>query len=289
LIKANQKAAIPWAWKIFATGMSSIKRIPLTENLNTLDKISSQLPNGVYTTFRTFGCDKVLPLEPQFARLEKSAALVSHSIFLNRQVIRKALREALEPCAEQEMRIRLTLDLSERPGTIYLSAERLITPLPSDYEYGVSAVTIRAQRENPKAKQTNFLLEAEKVRDELQRNVNEILMVDEVGDVLEGLTSNFFGVKQGEVWTEDERVLPGIVRSMVLKEARTAGIKAHFQAINLSEISILEEALLTSASRSVLPVREIDGQTIGTGKPGSITRKLMDLYDQSIQRQLESV
>jgi len=277
-------------WQIWnPSSFSKIEEIKFDGNSFTLDELSSRLPNGIYTTFRTFGHNKLLPLEPQFLRLEESASLMKKPILLNRGLIRDALREVVKLCQEQEMRIRLTVDLANQPGTIYISLEKLITPKSEDYENGVNTVTRRAERKNPKAKQTSFLRDAERIRDEVLENINEVLLVNGKGQILEGLSSNFFAIKKGEIWTEDKQVLSGIVRSIILKEATTAGVRIHLAPVYISEIESLEEAFLTSASRSVLPIQKIDGQFVGTGRSGHITKKLIVLYQQRIKKMLEEL
>lgn len=277
-------------WQILnPSNLSKIEEIKFHGNASTLDELSSRLLYGVYTTFRTFGHNKLLPLEPQFLRLEESARLMKKPILLNRGLIRDALREVVKLSQEQEMRIRLTVDLANQPGTVYISLETLITPKLVDYENGVNTVTRRAKRKNPKAKQTSFLRDAEIIRDEVSENINEVLLVNSKGQILEGLSSNFFAIKKGEIWTEDKQVLSGIVRSIVLEEATAAGVRIHLAPVYISEIDSLEEAFLTSASRSVLPIQKIDGQFVGTGRPGYITKKIIALYQQRIQKMLDEI
>lgn len=268
---------------------SKIEVVTVDGRSSTLDEISSRLPNGVYTTFRTFKHNKLLPLEPHFRRLEESATLINKPIIINRTLIRDALREVVKLSQEQELRIRLTIDLDNLPATIYISKEPLISPKLVDYENGVITVTRKSERNNPKAKLTSFLQFAKKLREEVPRNVNDVLLVNSEGQILEGLSSNFFAVIKGEIWTEDEQVLSGIVRSVVLEEATTAGVRIHLTAVHNSEIESLEEAFLTSASRLVLPIQKIDSHLVGTGKPGQITKKLIGLYQRRIQRMLEEI
>jgi branched-chain amino acid aminotransferase len=278
-------------WRVLAPGRSS--KIELIQNVGpllTLNEISAKLPPGVYTTIRTFECHKSLPLDPQFSRLEESAALMNVSVApIDRNHIRAALREAMQLYQDQDKRIRLTLDLEDRPGTIYISIEPLTMPRPADYTKGVITLTGMGERRNPKAKYTSFISFAEKTRDQIPENVNEVLLVNSKGQILEGLSSNFFAVRQNEIWTDDQNVLSGIVRSMVLEVARIARIPVHLTAIQNSELKSIEEAFLTGTSRSVLPIHKINEQIVGTGKPGPITKKLMDDYHQMIQRQVQEI
>ena len=81
---------------------------------------------------------------------------------------------------------------------------------------GVKVRTHSLHRENPKAKSTEFVGQADKVRANIGPDVNEIVMVGPDGRMLEGLSSNFFAIKDGVIWTEDEAVLPGLTRKVVL-------------------------------------------------------------------------
>lgn len=269
--------------------LSKIEDVIIEEKTSSLDEISSRFPNGVFTTFRTFQHNKILLLESHFRRLEESATLLNRPIILNRTLIKDALREVIKLSKEQELRIRLTIDLDNLPVTIYISKEPLITPNLEDYENGVITVTRKTVRNNPKAKLTSFLQYAKKIRDDVPNNVKEVLMVNSEGQILEGLSSNFFAIINGEIWTEDKHVLSGIVRSVILELASTAGVRIHLSAIYISEIESLEEAFLTSTSRLVIPIQKIDSHLVGTGKPGQITKKLMGLYQRRIQRVLKEI
>lgn len=247
------------------------------------------LPGGVYTTFRTFEGHKTLPLEAHFQRLEESASLLKTPVYLKPKAIKQILHEAVQNFPAQESRIRLTVDLEQNHGTVYISLEPLQLPPAEDYENGVWVVTYQFQRENPRAKRTTFISVTDSIRQELPKTANEGLMVDQNGDILEGFSSNFFAVKEGEIWTSDEEILPGITRSLVLQAAQRKHIKVQFKTVNLSDIPFLEEAFITSSSRAVLPVRQINNYIIGNGKPGTITRTLSSVYCQEIRSMLVEI
>ena len=61
----------------------------------------------------------------------------------------------------------------------------------------------------------------------------------------------------------------------------------NFQPVHISELPALQEAFITSSSRGVLPVSQIDAARIGAGKPGPLTRRLRQAYDEIILEQLE--
>jgi len=247
------------------------------------------LPGGVYTTLRTYDQDYLLPLEDHIRRLEESAALVDCPVHLEKAeilvIIRQALQVFRQGMGKADVRIRLSVDLENEPGALYLGLEPLSTPTEQDYQFGVKVVTRRLQRENPRAKQTAFIHTADKVRKAIPADVNEALLVDESGAVLEGLSSNFFAVKQGELWTASEGVLSGITRQLVLDAAHQAELIIHLGSVQIAELAALEEAFITSASRSVLPIRQIDGDRL-PASPGPLTQMISRLYWERIRQQL---
>jgi branched-chain amino acid aminotransferase len=183
----------------------------------------------------------------------------------------------------------VTIDLEQQHGTMYIAVEDLKTPSPEDYIHGVRVVTCNLRRDNPKAKLTSFIAQADKVRQEFNSDIHEALIVDEDGFILEGLSRNFFGIRKGVLYTAKDVVLSGITRALVLDEALKDGINVEFSPIHLNEISLLDGAFLTSASRGVLPIHSINNHVIGDGKPDRITRRLSYLYEQRICQEVEEI
>jgi branched-chain amino acid aminotransferase len=255
----------------------------------SLDEGARLLPAGGYTTFRTFGRTHVLRLQNHFQRLEETARLAGKAVLIDQSRLRRGLRYALAAYPAGETRVRVVLDLERQPGTLYLLVEGLLTPKPEAYENGACVVTRRMQRNNPKAKLTNFIETASSIRRELPVGIEEAIMIGEDGRVLEGLSSNFFAVLDGAIWTADQGVLSGITRSFVLDVVKAEGIPLQLEALPQADLNGLEEAFITSASRAVLPVVEIDGRPVANGKPGPITRRLLQGYLNRLVQDLEVV
>ncbi len=248
------------------------------------------LPQGAYTTLRSYGRTGALLFDKHVDRLEESSRLLGHSLHLPRAAIRHALCELLQ--AQQweeaeESRVRLTLDCSVAVGDLWISLEPLTVPSAGEMASGVAVLTRSMQRHNPRAKDNAFLESSREARTLLGGRINEVLMVDPGGHILEGLSSNFFGVRRGTVFTAEEGVLPGLTRSLVLEEADRAGIPLCLEAILLEDVPTLDEAFVSSTSRAVLPVVEIDGQAIGGGSPGSVTLRLAEQYHARLAREVE--
>jgi branched-subunit amino acid aminotransferase/4-amino-4-deoxychorismate lyase len=93
-------------------------------------------------------------------------------------------------------------------------------------------------------------------------------------------------VQDDALHTEDDRVLPGITRALVL-EVVDAQIPVARRAVRLDELPRLREAFITSASREVLPVVRIDGRAVGEGGVGPRTRAIMRRFAALTHREAE--
>ncbi len=268
----------PKTWLLPASHPQNLIPISSHPDAKNLDEISHSLPQGAYTTFRTFGRTHAIQLDRHLSRLEESAEIIGFKPSLDRALVRRAILDAVAAFQDGEARIRLTLDLSREPGDVYISIEALVTPAEQQVLSGVSVITQRMQRQNPKAKLTDFISSASGVRREMPEGVYEAIMVDENGRFLEGLSSNFFAIGGGELWTADEGVLPGITRSLVLEEAEKMGLVIHLKGFPADQIAAINEAFITSSTRAVLPVTAINDFRIGDGRPGPITKALLERY-----------
>lgn len=247
----------------------------------SLGAASSALPEGSYTTLRTYAGDRVLRLEQHVRRLQES---LKSKAPLEVADVRAALAQALERTGHRESRLRLTFG----PPRLFVSVEPF-EPLPaSGYREGVRCVTVALQRENPHAKHTGFIATAARAYSQLPAGVDEALMVAEDGAILEGLSSNFFAVKGGALHTEDARVLKGVTRAIVLEVAE-ALLPIRKQAVRRGQLESVSECFLTSVSREILPVVEIDDRLIGDGKPGPRTRELIRRFAELVVREAESL
>jgi branched-chain amino acid aminotransferase len=268
------------AWRISPT-----QNRKLELETSSLDEFTRQLPDpdGYYSTFRTFdGCTRVLGLTAHLQRLygPVSTPEVSES-FLRRQLL-----TLLEPYRPNEARVRVTMT---RHGEVYVAIEPR-TPLPRQiYETGVAVETTEIRRETPRLKSTAFITESDSERKHIaQEGIFEALLVKN-GNILEGMTSNFFYVKDNTLYTAQSDILLGITRKTVIEVARGRGVEVKFEPLNLDQLVTVDEAFITSSSRGIVPVVSIDKFTIGEGSPGQITKELSAAYDQYVMDHAESI
>jgi branched-chain amino acid aminotransferase len=245
---------------------------------------SSALPEGAYTTLRTYGGRGVVRLDQHLVRLEESAALQGRPGSIDPAAARRAIGSALDEAGPAESRLRLTF----APPRLFVAVEPF-APLPRrSYEEGVACVTLDVRRDNPRAKDTRFIATAQGAYGRLPAGVEEGLILGDDGALLEGLSSNFFAVLDGVLRTEEERALIGVTRSLVLEVAGGL-MPVERRAVRLDELPRVDEACLTSVSREVLPVVRVDGRPVGDGRVGPKVRTLMAAFAELVGREVETV
>ena len=111
------------------------------------------------------------------------------------------------------------------------------------------------------------------------RGMDDAWLVED-GRVTEGSSNNAYIVKDGVIVTRElsHDILHGITRAAVLRFASEAQMKVEERAFTIAEAQAADEAFVTSASAFVMPVVEIDGVAIGTGKPGAVAARLREIY-----------
>ena len=108
---------------------------------------------------------------------------------------------------------------------------------------------------------------------------DEALILDTNGYVSEGTGQNIFIVRDGVLMTPPlPSVLEGITRKSIMEMAGKVKIKVCETNFTRDEVYIADEVFFTGTAAEVTPVREVDGRTIGTGKPGPVTKKLQNLF-----------
>jgi branched-chain amino acid aminotransferase len=281
----------------------ALQAVDLPGEQLSLDQISAALPGGAYTTFRTYQVLKALRLENHLQRLVQTARLAGVSLSICQPGLRSAIRQALALYhagfftgnldeglpARQDVRLRLTIDLERQPGQAYLAIEPLCTPSPDEYQNGVSAITVSMERQLPEAKLTRFIQRSQPVRQSLSSGVNEVLMVDHNGNITEGLSSNFFAILNGQVMTAGHGILAGVTRSVVLECIQQQGIPLVLAPLSKDRIPELEEAFITSSSRGLLPLCQIDQTRISDGFPGPLTHQVMVAFESAVANQLQPI
>ena len=171
----------------------------------------------------------------------------------------------------------------------YISIEPLKVLPPEIYEKGVRVETTTLRRNDPRVKSTDFIAASTDERKHIAKEgIFEALLVKN-GRILEGMTSNFFYVAQGILCTAQRDILLGVTRTMVIRAARGRGVEVRYRALKLDQLSLVKEAFITSSSRGIVPVVQIDDARVGQGRVGEMTKMLMNAYDEYVMLHAELI
>ena len=137
---------------------------------------------------------------------------------------------------------------------------------------------ISARSVDPKAKNYHWNDLTMGLFGALDAGADSVLLVDDIGNVVEGPGFNVFCVKDGVLVTPAEGMLEGISRRTVIEMAASLGLPMQIRAIPAQELRAADEVFLSTSGGGVLPVTRVDGQSIGNAAPGDITGKLIEIY-----------
>lgn len=250
--------------------------------------------DGVFEGIRVYH-GRVFKLKEHLDRLLCSAKALLLDIPLSHAQLTRAV---VETCRVNRLRngyIRLvvtrgvgTLGLNpnrcKRPTVIIIAGSIQLYP-PELYERGMEIVTVATTRNlhnavNPAIKSLNYL---NNILAKIEANiagVEEAIMLNAEGYVAECTGDNLFIVKAGQLLTPPlyAGALYGITRATVMDLAREAGLPVVETNLTRYDLFNAEECFLTGSAAEIMPVVKVDGRTIGSGKPGPITRRLTDQY-----------
>lgn len=223
-----------------------------------------------------------------YARFQSSAKALGLSIPLDEAAALEAMRAVVRanaPAGRATVRMLLTGGVADG-GIVHVTGrERFfilaepMKPYPAAwYETGATAVTHPHKRALPQYKTIDYIA-AVNLQPKLAETKSAEVIYTHDGNVLECTGSNLFAVKDGTLVTPKDDVLFGITRKVTLEVAREAGIPVEERVLPLAELLDADEAFITSSFKDIVPLVAVDGSPIGSGSPGPVTRRLMQLFE----------
>jgi branched-chain amino acid aminotransferase len=250
--------------------------------------------DGIFEGIRAYN-GRVFKLKEHIDRLFYSAKAILLEIPMSHTELVKA---TVETCRKNKLRdgyIRLvvtrgvgTLGLNPRsckkPSVIIIAGKIQVYP-PALYARGMDIVTVPTTRNlhsalNPAIKSLNYLNNILAKIEANNAGVEEAVMLNAEGFVAECTADNLFIVKNGELFTPplSAGALYGITRQTVIELAQEAGLIVSEPDLTRYDLFNADECFLTGTGAELIPVVKIDGRVIGSGKPGALTRQLVEDY-----------
>ena len=256
--------------------------------------------DSVFEVFRTYGGVPFAERE-HLERLERSAERLMIPMPISLDALSSEVRATLDAAGEGPWYVRVVITRGTGPLTYDPSTAveplRVIIVAPlsmppvQHYERGIAVALLSASRPTDDvraagAKASNYLANLLAVHEAKQEGAQEALMLGKDGQILEGASSNIFVVKNGIVRTPEPQpgILVGITRATVLRAAEAEGIIIEQGEVQPESLFAADEAFITSSIREVMPVVSADGQAIGDGKPGPLTKRLHQGYLRAVAK-----
>ena len=251
---------------------------------------------GVYETMRSYNGQPFL-YDRHMRRLRRSADMLVLDVpFTDAQLadrIADTMTAAALNGAEAYIRVLLTRGIGELTydpkatpvPSVVVIVKPHIDPPPEAFANGVKVclspiLRNHPQSVNPMIKSNNLLNNALAMQEALRRGGTEALMRNYRGELTECSQSNIFIVKDGVLMTPPvgAGLLPGITREFVMEIAREVGIEARDETLRDDALFGADESFLTSTTKEIVPIVQVDERRIGTGSPGPVTRRLLAAF-----------
>lgn len=251
---------------------------------------------GVYETLRTYNGRPFL-YDRHMRRLRRSAEMIVLEVPFSDRELAERIQETTQAAnldgREVYIRVLVTRGIGE------LTYDPKATPIPSvviiikpnvdppseAFEKGVKVCLSPILRNhpgsvNPMIKSNNLLNNALAMQEALRRGGTEAIMRNYRGELTECTQSNVFIVKNGVALTPpvEAGLLPGITREFVFDVGREAGVEVREQVLHDNDLFAADECFLTSTTKEIVPIVQVDDGKIGTGAPGPVTKTLLERF-----------
>lgn len=246
--------------------------------------------DGVFEGIRVYN-SRVFELQTHIRRLYESAKVIRLEIPMTKDKLISAVEKTVEANEVIDGYIRLvvtrgigTLGLNPfvcENGRLFIIADSIQLYPEELYEKGMKIISATTVRNHPLAippqvKSLNYLNNILAKIEALDNNVPEAIMYNHEGYVAEATGDNVFIVRDGVIYTPPTEAgsLPGITRATVIRLAKKENLPVVEKNLTRFDLYVCDEFFLTGTAAEVIGIVEIDGRTIGDGRPGPVTKLL---------------
>lgn len=279
------------------------EKVFLNDKLVDIDKAGISVTDsgflygaGLFETMRSYN-GVVFSLKDHIDRLFFSARALSIKTY-DREYITDAIYKVLKANKLTDARLRLTITNGpmsqpeeDRKSTLLIAATKLRPYPPEYYKKGV-LVVLSPFRQNTAEptyghKTTSYFPRMIALQIAHQKRAAEALWFTVDNRLAEGCISNIFLVKDSILYTPpiETPVLAGVARKTVCQIALKNSIEFVEKNLYISNVLEADEAFLTNVIMQILPISSVEKHTVGTGKPGPMTKKLQKYFDEFIKSQ----
>lgn len=230
---------------------------------------------SVFETVRTYN-KKVFRLDDHLARLYVSADILGFKPKWDFKKTYEQVGKTLEHSKQwKEAKIRVILTKDD----LIIMVEKIKEKPEEMYKKGVKLVSFHGKRNLPHAKTLADCFSYVAKQYAVSAGAYEAVLVDPKTYVRECAYANIFWVDGGELYTTNKEILFGITRETVVELADYC----NFEGIKFKSLLNADEVFITQTTSGILPVSEINGQKIGNGRPGPVTKDLMKKFEKLVR------
>ena len=235
-------------------------------------------------------------LEEHLARLERSLGETRIRNPYSRAQWRAHIYALIDaqPFEDQGIYFQVTRGVAKRDHafpanmepTVFMMSNPLVNPQPAQVEKGASAVSAQDYRWlRCDIKSISLIGNCLLRQISAEAGGAETILFRE-GKLTEASASNVFIVKRGVIQSppKSNLILPGITYDVVVELARANGLPLEFKDIPEADVRAADELWVSSSSKEVLAIVELDGKRIGDGRPGPVFRRMFQLYQEFKQK-----
>ena len=226
-----------------------------------------------------------LYVDDHLDRLFHSAEQLHLPIIHTREALKDIIRQLMQHNHQPHSGIRITLTGGNSPDGYSIATPNLIIsqsplqlPTPEAVERGIKLMTYPHQRQLPHVKTTDYVMAIWLQLQVKEQGADDILYYNEAS-ISECPRANIFMVKEGKLITPAQNILKGVIRKHVLQLAADM-LPVEERDIPLQELRSAEEVFITSTTKQVLPVRQVDEVVLFKEGPGRITTQLLHLLQE---------
>lgn len=247
--------------------------------------------DGIFEGIRAYN-GRVFRLDEHLERLYLSARSILIDIPLTLDEMRTAVLDTIRLNNQKDSYIRLLVTRGKgdlgldprkcpRAAIIIISDEIKLYPKET-YENGLKLIIASTRKNSPDAlspriKSLNYLNNILGKIEAINAGCSEAVMLDRHGYLTECTSENIFLVKNNCLFTPTATVgiLEGITRSVVMELASKLGYQVQMSLLTAHDLYVADEVFVTGTGAEIIPVVDLCGRCIGSGKPGPITKKLL--------------
>lgn len=255
--------------------------------------------DGIFEGIRAYN-GRVFRLEEHLDRLYLSSKSILIDVGMTKDEMREAVLETLRRNKQKDAYIRLLVTRGKgdlgldprkcpKPSIIIITDVIKLYP-PETYKDGLKLIIASTRKNSPDAlspriKSLNYLNNILGKLEAINAGCSEAVMLDRHGYITECTSENIFLVRDGVLYTPTATVgiLEGITRSVVMELAQKAGLQVQMAFLTAHDLYVADECFVTGTGAELIPVVDLCGRMIGDGKPGPVTKTLLESFRELTQ------